>query len=182
MEMQERWLPVVNYEGVYEVSDAGRIRRVGRAARTGNGRGGGARIGLILRHLIGSDGYPRVQLWRDGQYRNYLVHRLVATAFLANEAGLAVVNHLSGDKSDARASNLEWATSGENNSHAIANGLRTPVSKLSSDQVSEIKRIHRSGEGGCRRIAKRFGVAKATVQKILAGHNQKRFERCVHGA
>jgi hypothetical protein len=125
----EEWRPLVGFEGLYEVSDHGRIRRVGRAARTGAGRGGGAVLGRVLKDhpLRGSrseNAYRTVQLWRLGEPHNVLVHVAVAAAFLGPCPNGKEVNHQDGVKANNAAPNLEYMTRSENMLHAYATGLR----------------------------------------------------------
>jgi hypothetical protein len=120
------WRPVAGFEGLYEVSNIGDVRRVGQASRSGNGRGGGARVGRVLAQHRVNGGYFVVQLWREGKPSRRLVSRLVAEAFIGTPPTLKhTVNHRNGVKADNAVGNLEWATSSENNQHAYDTGLRT---------------------------------------------------------
>jgi len=126
----EAWRPIDGFEGLYEVSNAGRIRRVGKAARNGNGRGGGATIGRILTPQQSSrNGYLSIQLWSNGKPKMYLVHVLVASAFLGPCPDGLEVNHADGNKQNAAAYNLEYMTHSENNKHAYRTGLRVVTDK-----------------------------------------------------
>lgn len=122
--MSEQWRPVVGYESTYEVSNLGNVRRSGPAARNGNGRGGGARLGLHLKQHSVPGGYQVVQLWQDGRPKMRLVHRLVAEAFLGPVPEGREVNHKDGNKRNNGNANLEYVTHSENNKHAYRTGLR----------------------------------------------------------
>jgi hypothetical protein len=124
----EEWRAVVGFEDLYEISDAGRVRRVGRAARKGNGRGGGARVGRVLTQHTRVAGYRSVQLWREGHYANRLVHCLVAEAFIGSRPTDHDVNHIDGIKGNNARSNLEYLTRAANNRHAYDTGLRAGFS------------------------------------------------------
>lgn len=113
----EAWRPVVAYEGLYEVSDHGRVRRVAPAS--------GTQAGRVLRHWPDRRGYRRVGLNRADQRSVSSVHRLVAAAFLGPCPPGLQVNHKDGKKANNRPSNLEYVTSAENNQHAIRTGLRS---------------------------------------------------------
>ena len=110
-ETTEQWLPVVGYEGLYEVSNMGRVKRVKA--------GQGARVGgfLSLRHKH-RFGYTRVALCSDGKAKTYYVHALVAKAFISNPLNHKTVNHIDNDPSNNNASNLEWVSSHKNTLHA----------------------------------------------------------------
>lgn len=175
----EEWRSVPRYEGIYEVSNMGRIRRIGKAAKTGKGQGGGARIGRILQQQRGPDGYFRSQLWMNGKYKNFLVHRLVALAFLGPAPNGREVNHKSGDKSNNRPINLEYVTRSENNLHAFRLGLMVnnlnfkgethPNAKLTEKQIREIRNQYqfRSRLYGSVALGRKYGVDHKTILRIV---------------
>jgi len=83
-----------------------------------------SRFGRTIKQQLDTSGYARVELWENGVGKKHLVHRLVAAAFIPNPQGKPQVNHIDGNKSNNRASNLEWVTQSENQIHAYANGLQ----------------------------------------------------------
>lgn len=96
---------VVGYEGLYKVTEDGRVWNVRKqrfVAQTNNG-----------------NGRLKVELWKNGKRKNIKVHKVVALAFIPNPHDKPQVNHLDGDKLNNHASNLEWATAQENTYHAI---------------------------------------------------------------
>lgn len=100
----EIWLPVEGYEGLYEVSNEGRVRSL-NYNKTGETK--------ILKPEE-SKGYLRVKLCKNRKVKRFLVHQLVAQAFVPNIFNLDVVNHINEVKSDNRAENLMWVTQKEN--------------------------------------------------------------------
>lgn len=102
----EIWLPVEGYEGLYEVSDLGRVRSL-NYRHTGETK--------ILRTGMTRGGYLTVALCKDGKQKTVKVHRLVATAFVPNMFDDDCVNHINEDKTDNRADNLMWCDHSENN-------------------------------------------------------------------
>lgn len=112
----EIWKSVVGYEGLYAVSNFGRVKSLALVEyiKTGQIRNHKER----LMRLQNMRGYKTVKLSCDGTVATILVHRLVAIAFIPNPENKATVNHINGDKSDNRVVNLEWATQSENNTHA----------------------------------------------------------------
>ena len=98
----ERWKHVRGYEGLYKVSDKGRLV--------------GVKSGRILKPQVNkTGGYLQVMLYKPGRVRpRFSVHRLVAEAFVPNPLNKPQVNHINEDKLDNRACNLEWVTASEN--------------------------------------------------------------------
>jgi hypothetical protein len=107
------WRPVVGYEGLYEVSDLGRVRSVDRVVMRG-GRVHQLRGIVLTIDQSRADGRRQVSLSREGRHTNALVAHLVLTAFVgARPAGL-VACHNNGDEADDRAENLRWDTQRNN--------------------------------------------------------------------
>lgn len=158
-----RWATVAGFER-YEVSDRGDIR-VGRR---------------MLKPTIGKVGYPVVDLRMEGRRKMATVHRLVAIAFLGPApSDRPQVNHKDGTKTNNDWRNLEWVSHLENARHAWATGLlaarpgKTGVEsnrgKLNAEQVAEIKgTIHRP-YGWLVSTARRFGVDRNTILRVLNG-------------
>lgn len=83
-------------------------------------------------------GYLHVSLWLNNQGTSVPVHRLVATAFVANPERKPVVNHKNGIKTDNIASNLEWVTKLENEEHARKTGLRVYTNRLTREEFIQV--------------------------------------------
>lgn len=124
--MSERWLPVVDYEGLYEVSDLGRVRSLDRTETINNRWGPMTRVkkGRVLSPGR-RRGYMTVDLRAPGERpRHHLVHRLVARAFLGPHSdGKGLVLHRNDDPSDNRVSNLRWGNASDNSRDAVRNGV-----------------------------------------------------------
>jgi hypothetical protein len=118
----EVWKDVVHYEGYYQISDLGQLRSVD-AWVDSNGGGKRLRKGQIIITWLWN-GYERAHLSKNNQRKTVSIHRLVATAFIANPDRKTTLNHRNGIKSDNRVQNLEWCTQHENILHALETGLR----------------------------------------------------------
>ena len=103
--MIEEWREISGYEGLYEVSSLGRVRRL-------NWRNTGLPRLLYLKN--GTHGYKQVELFKHGKGKMLTVHRLVANAFIPNSDNLDTVNHINENKHDNSVSNLEWCSLGDN--------------------------------------------------------------------
>lgn len=132
--MTEEWRAVPNYEGLYEVSDQGRVRSLERSVLTSHGVVRRYR-GRLLRPTT-LTGYHLVGLSKEGQQEHIFVHRLVAFAFCDKPLHYQIqINHKNGIKSDNRPINLEWASRSENMQHAVKAGLHVPHKQTSLNKV-----------------------------------------------
>jgi hypothetical protein len=118
--MTATWKPVAGYEGIYEVSDEGRVRSLDRFAL--NRSKPRKTHGRLLQPFTMPGGHQHLVLSRDGVQRGVHVHRLVAEAFVpGHQLGLEVC-HNDGDAANNRAANLRWDTRKANAQDAIAHG------------------------------------------------------------
>ena len=130
------WRPVKGYEGSYEVSNDGEVRGIDRWVNSG--KGPRFKKGVIKTKKVDKDGYYRVYLSKDSKKKQFLVHRLVAEAFIDNPENHPVVNHKDGNKKNNHVSNLEWCTRSHNDKHAFELGLRVPTDGGMSKPVAKI--------------------------------------------
>lgn len=108
--MEEIWKDVVGYEGLYQVSNIGNVRSL-------NWRNTGSCRNLYLKHHI--NGYRQVELRFNGKRKMFVVHRLVATAFIPNPQNLPQINHKDENKENNRVDNLEWCDCSYNVKYSI---------------------------------------------------------------
>lgn len=109
--MEENWKDVKDYEGLYQVSNLGRIKSL----KYGKER--------ILKYSINRNGYLMTYLYKKCKSQKYYVQRLVALHFIENDDPFnkTQVNHIDEDKTNNRVSNLEWITPKENSNHGSRN-------------------------------------------------------------
>ena len=130
---KEVWRDIEGYEGLYQVSNMGRVKSLGRKDRFGR-----VIKERILEPAVTHNGYLRVGLHVDGKRKMLRVHRLVCEAFHENPDNKSEVNHVNEDKTDNRACNLEWSTRTENCNHGsrnerVAKALSKPIGQFSLD-------------------------------------------------
>lgn len=180
----EEWRPVKGFEGSFEVSNIGRIRSITRVVPRPGIRGNLTVQGRPMRTPISKHygGYKSVCF---NQYddkgvrhvRHYLVHRLVAEAFIPNPENKPEVNHKDGNKLNCDVSNLEWVTHKENLKHACNTGLHTPNLGeqhgrhiLTETDVLTIRTLLANGVPAVD-IAKQYGVSNGTIYDIKHRRN-----------
>lgn len=126
------WKSAVGYEGFYEVSNTGIVRSVDR--EVSDGKGGIKHLkSKICTQAIDRNGYATVRLNRDCNSIGWLVHRIVALAFIDNPDNRELVNHKDFNRSNNHVDNLEWVSRSENVKHAInkaVNNRPTTTKKL----------------------------------------------------
>lgn len=116
----ESWRPVVGYEGLYEVSNLGRVKSLPRKGTKG---------GLLSENYTNSKHYAHVLLTKNMKPNTKSVHRLVAMAWIPNPECLPQVNHIDGDKTNNCVDNLEWISNLDNRRHAIRIGISEATPK-----------------------------------------------------
>ena len=117
--MNEIWKPIKGYEGIYEVSDLGRVRSLPRpkTSRNASGEFTFTTKPKILKAFEQNGGYQRISFGRGKNKVAIFVHRLVAQAFIPNPDNLPHVNHKDENPKNNRADNLEWCNAEYNNSY-----------------------------------------------------------------
>lgn len=153
----EQWKDVLGYEGLYLISDAGRVRSLPRKST----RGG------LLKLQVYKSGYEYVDLYKNGKNKKLRVHRLVLEAFVGACPEGMQCRHWDGNTRQNRLDNLKWGTQSRNCHDKIRHGTdnrgeRHPLAKLSDDDVSRIRAM----AGTQQEIADLFGVTQPLISKI----------------
>lgn len=127
--MEEVWKDIEGYEGLYQVSNMGRVKSVARYAP--NNGGVFFKEEKILKQVKNKKGYCTVSLSKRSKKQSVTVHRLVAKAFVSNPNSSLTVNHINEIKTDNRAENLEWMSISENVKYG--NGIkRSSISRTNN--------------------------------------------------
>ena len=109
--MNEIWKDIVGYEGLYQISNLGRVKSL-NYNRTGKEN--------ILSPGLSSNGYYHVSLCKNGEMKDFNVHRLVALSYIPNLDNKPCVDHINGNRLDNRVENLRWCTNKENCNFPLA--------------------------------------------------------------
>lgn len=169
---EEIWKEIKGYEGLYQVSNFGRVRSF-HDRHKGKEK--------ILATVLNRDGYLYLTLSKDKKQKAYYVHRLVAEAFLQNPNNLPDVNHKnidnlssSDNKADNRVENLEWITDKDNTKHAYKHGLKVSQkgsessrAKFSEEQVLKIRELYSEKDMSYRKLAKKYNISLSAVRDII---------------
>ncbi len=188
--MKEIWKDIEEYEGLYQISNLGRVKRIlfinNIISKPEN---------RILSNKLDNLGYVQVTLCKNGTRKYKRIHRLAAKAFLPNPNNLPCVNHKDGDKNNNRIDNLEWCTHSYNTKHALSNGLidANKIKKARQKNIKkaqEISHLQNVGETNCKsvlrekevleirkiyserkmtqkQLAQQYGVHKDTISRII---------------
>jgi hypothetical protein len=158
----EHWLAVPGWEGLYEVSDLGRVRSLTRRTPAGT------RKGRLMKTNVDPAGYWQLGFRRgDGKSRTQKVHQLVAAAFLGPRPEGLEVRHLDGNKLNNRLDNLAYGTPSENSLDSIRHGTHPSASKTHCKHghpFDEENTIIRPGGRKCRTCV-RADNAKVAVAR-----------------
>ena len=184
---EEIWKPIKDYEGLYEVSNLGRVKSL-------NYRKPGKE--KILKNIESNYGYLMVGLTKNGKQKLFTVHRLVAETFIPNLEGKPCIDHINTVKSDNRVENLRWVTYEENNNNPLtkkkySENHRKQNSEETKKKLSESKKGKHCGENNPKSkpvvqidlntnevINTYFGTREAARQ---TGFNQSNISKCCRG-
>lgn len=167
----EEWRDVIGYEGLYQISNLGRVKSFKRDKRR-----------ILRAHIDWHGEYFMVALYKNNKSKLSRVHILVAKAFIPNDDKKPFVNHMDGNKQNNIANNLEWVTQSENQKHAYKLGLmrarrgtESSCSEMTEDEVRYIREnyIPRHREFGAKALAKKFNRGITTIRHIINNDTYK---------
>lgn len=168
--MPERWRDVPGYEGLFQVSDRGRVKSLPRLRRT---KGDGVcpvKEKFLTPYLNGD--YWKVYLKKEGKGWLVGLHRLVLLAFRGPPKRGQQGRHLDGDASNNFLFNLEWGTAKENGQDKIRHGTnpsgeRNIKAKLTWRKVRQIRKMYQTTDISQQELADMFGVHQTAISNIV---------------
>lgn len=168
---EEIWKDIAGYEGLYQVSNLGRVKSLKRLHTKER----------IISQEVNHRGYARVNLWKENKQKKFSVHRLVAEAFIENPEGKPQVNHIDEDKLNNTAKNLEWCTQVENHRHGTINER---ISKALTNNIYKSKPVNAFDDNGnlifsfpsIYEASRQMGVSSTSITNCIKGRN--RAKRC----
>lgn len=137
----EVWKDVVGYEGLYQISNLGRVKSMERFRKGKKGSKTYCKE-RILKSRISNAGYYQVCVCKNNIKKQLSVHRMVALAHIPNEYGLSCVDHINGIRTDNRAVNLRWCSLKENLNFDLARKNISHSNKASNKCREHIKSLH----------------------------------------
>lgn len=158
--MKEIWKDIPEYEGLYQVSNLGRIKSLERFIYKGHHN-----TEKILKQTKCKNGYYYVSLCKDKKVKIIQVHRLVAITFLNNPDNLQIINHIDGNKENNNINNLEWCSYSHNEKEAYKIGLKKTIRTNQYDLNNNyIKTFSSRAEA-----SKKTGVAESDIWRVCKG-------------
>lgn len=164
--MKEKWKDIPGYGGKYLISNLGNVKSLNF-----NNSGEVKNLSPIIRK-----GYLYVNLSQLNKVRKFNIHRLVASAFIPNPKSHLYVNHIDGVKLNNKSENLEWVSLKENERHAVLNGLKAKgerhgMSKLTQNEVSQIRHLAKLGQFRRSYLAEKYKVTTEMIGRIINNKN-----------
>lgn len=176
--VKEIWKDVKGYEGLYQVSNLGRVKRLAHYRSHFKG-GKSFFLDKILKNSINNEGYVNYKLYNKGLKKTIKGHRLVATHFIENNLKLKEVNHIDGFKSNNCVSNLEWVSIRGNQSHRYKKQKTSSKyagvsyrSDLKNQWVSQYRLNYKTIHIGCFETEKQAAIAYESEMKRLGFINK----------
>ena len=158
--MGEIWKPVINYEGLYEVSNRGNVKSL-NYCRSGEEK--------LLNPRLNSNKRLFITLSKNKKKKHYTIHSLVAQAFIGERPEGYDVCHIDGDKLNNNLQNLKYDTRSQNNIDIYRYGSKNPNGKLSPDEVIEMRKMYATGKYTHKDLVEIFNVNQSSISKIING-------------
>ena len=159
----EIWRDVVGYEGLYQISNLGRLKHLATPRKKGTGKY--ERDEHFCTSHVQNNGYLVVDLYKDNKRKTFLVHRLVAMSFLLNPQNYEFINHIDNNRKNNCLSNLEWCTKSYNTKYSYdTNDRRKKMNWKSGKDNANSKAVLMSDMNG--KVIKRYECIMDTEREL----------------
>ena len=172
--MTEIWKDIEGYEGLYQVSNCGRVKRLAGVVKGNWKQGERRQEERVLKPLHCRLDYQAVSLSKDGKMTHYLIHRLVAQAFIPNPLNLPEVNHKDEKPSNNCVDNLEWCD------HIYNNNYGTKVDRQRMKISKPISQFTIDGDfirnwASATEAANELGYDRSTISSVCKGEYKQAY-------
>ena len=161
--MKEIWIDVPGFEGLYQVSNTGRIKSFKKSSKHG------CQAEHFLKPTLASNGYYQVTLYGELKKKKFQVHRLIAQCFIPNPENLPQINHKDENPANNSADNLEWCTAAYNSAYGTAR-LRMMITKSKM-----VEQYLPSGQFLARYVC-------SSIAQEITGISHKLIQQCCSGS
>jgi hypothetical protein len=126
----EMWEDIKDYEGLYQISNLGNVKSIKK--------------GIVVGDII-KGGYRRIPLYKNGKYKRFMIHRLVAEAFVKNPDNKPEIDHIDGNSLNNMADNLRWCSHKENLNNPITL-KRKSIAQLGNHMTGRFGALHHNSK------------------------------------
>lgn len=181
--MEEIWKDVVGYEGLYQVSNMGRVKAIKTIINPRDLRYGESK-NRMCKPTLQKTGYYSTLFYRNGKSTRLSIHRIVAEAFIPKEEGKKFIDHINGIKTDNRVENLRWVTPKENtNNPATKCNMRNMYNRLSKEEIARIReKVSKIKSNPIFQLDSQYNIIgefdSITKASHITGYNQSSISSC----
>ena len=175
VEKLEEWKDIKGYEGMYLISNFGRVMTLSR--ERSNGKSSYRMSTNLMRQTLTTTGYYKVELTKNKNRKSKRVHRLVAEMFVANPYKYSVVNHIDGNPLNNYHENLEWCTQQDNVIHALDTGMKD---SFYLDKKS-LSYLYLDKNMSPNEIAELFGISRIPIDELIWEYGIKKEHSTKYG-
>jgi len=161
--MKEVWKDITGFKGKYQVSNLGRVKSLVRYK---------VKKERILSYRPNNKGYNRIGLTKNNKSKDFLIHRLVAQAFISNPDNLDTVDHRDNNKDNNFVKNLRWLSNLANWKRSNM-GEDNPKSKMTKEKVKQLRGLYLTGNYTYKELGEKFNISKAQAWVINTKKNWK---------
>ena len=163
--MQEQWKDIPGYEGLYQISNTGKVKSFKKPTKFN------CPDEFILKNTVANNGYVQVTLYKSAEKHKFLVHRLVAEAFIPNPNNFPQINHKDENTENNCVDNLEWCSAKYNNSYGTAR-LRSSLA-IGKKINQHLPTGEYLATYACLSVASSItGIAKHAIKDCCSGHTR----------